>query len=122
MILVVDDETAVLEFVRLILVEEGYSVRTATDGEAALACLETVRPDLVLCDVMLPGLGGWAVYGTMQAHPGWATIPVVLMSAIPLKCAPARSQPAALLPKPFDTDALLATVARLITPASAPPS
>ena len=57
-ILVVDDELAILLMLEELLTDAGYAVLTARDGREALARLGEVRPDLIVCDVMLPRLDG----------------------------------------------------------------
>lgn len=60
-ILVVDDDKNICELLRLYLEKEGYSVILAHDGEEALLKFETLHPELILLDIMLPGLDGWQV-------------------------------------------------------------
>ncbi len=80
-ILVVDDEPAIAEMLQDILEYEGYQVVTAGNGHEGLACVAAVRPQLVLSDVMMPGLDGRAFCRALQADPRYRGIPVVLMSA-----------------------------------------
>ena len=112
-ILVVDDEPAILESIVEVLRDEGYAVEAARDGRSALALFERTSPELVLMDVMMPGIDGRAAYLAMRAHPQGQDIPVVLMSAA---ADPSRLDPGvtAFLAKPFDLDALLNLVARLL--------
>ena len=112
-ILVVDDEPAILESIVEVLRDEGYAVESAHDGRAALLVFERTAPDLVLMDVMMPGMDGRAAYLAMRSHPHGQDIPVVLMSAA---ADPSRLDPgvAAFLPKPFDLDQLLDLVSRLL--------
>lgn len=65
-ILVVDDETAVLELVTAYLAREGYDVLTARDGPSALELARSRRPDVVILDIMLPGLDGIQVLGRLR--------------------------------------------------------
>ena len=60
-ILVVDDDKNICELLRLYLEKEGYSVILAHDGEEALLKFDTLHPELILLDIMLPGLDGWQV-------------------------------------------------------------
>jgi CheY-like chemotaxis protein len=113
-ILVVDDEPALRAVVADVLREEGYAVLTAADGRAGLAVVAAEAPDLVLMDVMMPGMDGRAAYRAMRAHPNGRAVPIVLSSAaIP----PAGLDPgiAAFLPKPFDLDQLTQLVACLLS-------
>ena len=113
-ILVVDDEPTLRDMVAELLRDEGYTVRTAADGRAAVALFASEPPDLVLMDVMMPGMDGRAAYMAMRAHPDGRTVPIVLSSAA---VHPDALDPgiAAFLPKPFDLDQLLRLVARLLT-------
>ena len=91
---------------------------TAGDGREALASLAAHPVALVLSDVMMPHLDGRGLARTMHADPAHRAIPLVLLSAAGATVV--RDAPhAAFLPKPFNLDALLATVARLLD--AAPP-
>ena len=112
-LLVVDDEADIAAMVRLALEDAGYRVAVAGDGRAALRLLGEARYDLVLSDVMMPYLDGAGLAAAMRADPALRAIPLVLMSAA--HAAAARGVPhAAFLPKPFDLDQLIRTVARLV--------
>ena len=113
-VLVVDDEPALREAVADVLRDEGYAVRTAADGRAALALLDAEAPDLVLLDVMMPGMDGRAAYPAMRDRPNGRSVPIVLVSAA---APPAALDPgvAAFLPKPFDLPRLLRLVAGLLS-------
>jgi two-component system alkaline phosphatase synthesis response regulator PhoP len=80
-VLVVDDEPDVLLLCRVNLEFEGYRVVEASDGEAALAYLADEVPDVVLLDVMMPKLDGWAVLERIKADPRTAAVPVVMLTA-----------------------------------------
>ncbi|HWD07759.1 MAG TPA: response regulator transcription factor [Actinomycetota bacterium] len=77
-ILVVDDEAALVEAVRARLISEGYDVRVAADGPSALARVEAERPDLVVLDLMLPGMDGLEVCREIQKRD-W--VPVLMLTA-----------------------------------------
>ena len=81
-ILVVDDNPDNIEILRAFLESRGYGVTPAADGESALALIDQVRPDLVLLDVMMPGLDGWQVCRAIKNHPEHgATTRVVMVTA-----------------------------------------
>ena len=105
-ILVVDDEAPIRDLLEAILAEEGYAVRSAADGLAALAEAERDPPDLILADVMMPRLDGLGLLARLRER-GDPT-PVVLVSAASARAAGAD---APFVPKPFDLDRLLATIA-----------
>jgi DNA-binding response OmpR family regulator len=77
-ILVVDDEPTIVEVVELYLLREGFKVLTAADGHAALSAVQQQRPDLVVLDLMLPGMSGLDV--TRQLRAGGA-LPIIMLTA-----------------------------------------
>jgi class 3 adenylate cyclase len=81
-ILVVDDTPNNVKLLSDVLAVKGYAVATASSGEEALAKLPLERPDLVLLDVMMPGLSGYDVCGRIRADPQTALLPVVLVTAL----------------------------------------
>jgi two-component system phosphate regulon response regulator PhoB len=80
-ILVVDDEEDILELVRYNLAKEGYLVETVASGEDALNIVRRRKPDLVLLDLMLPGLDGLEVCKKLKADSATAPIPIVMLTA-----------------------------------------
>lgn len=78
LILVVDDDVPILRLVRATLQADGYSVMTAGNGEDALAALEEERPDLVVLDLMMPGMDG---FETMQRIREDSNVPIILLTA-----------------------------------------
>lgn len=79
--MIVDDDPDSLDIVRTFLEARGYRVTTASDGQAALARLEEVRPALVLLDVMMPGMDGWEVARVIKNHPEFGDTRVVMLTA-----------------------------------------
>jgi len=77
-ILVVDDEPAILSLLRRILQPEGYDVVAAANGEQALVLLEGTKPDLVLLDIMMPGLDGFQILDRIRQH---CDVPVIVLTA-----------------------------------------
>ena len=77
-ILVVEDEENILEAIKYALTKEGYEVHTAVDGEAALELSQSVNPDLVVLDVMLPKLDGFEVCRIIRKD---FDIPIFILSA-----------------------------------------
>ena len=80
-VLVIEDEADILEVLQYNLAREGYRVLTSRDGEHGLALVRRENPDLVLLDLMLPGLDGIEVCRRLQQDPTTATIPVVMVTA-----------------------------------------
>jgi CheY-like chemotaxis protein len=105
-VLVVDDEPAIRDIVATLLEDEGYVVRRANDGMEALAAVDDTRIDLVLSDVIMPGLDGASLARKLRRRGDG--IPVVLMSAV---YAEVDLPGVRFVPKPFEIDRLLGTVA-----------
>jgi CheY-like chemotaxis protein len=80
-LLVVDDNSDNVEILRAFLSSRGFDVQTATDGRSALARLEELKPDLVLLDVMMPGMDGWEVCRVIKQHPTLGETKVVMVTA-----------------------------------------
>ena len=112
-VLVVEDDPQIQEVLCEVLVDEGYEVVTAGDGQAALSLLSGMVPDAAVMDVMMPFVDGPEVLRWMRASGTHATVPVLLMSASPMRIA-ADSEHSAFLRKPFDLQTLLDEVARLV--------
>ncbi len=81
-ILMVDDTPANLGVLAHVLEEHGLTVVVAQDGEEAIARAMRVRPDLILLDVMMPGVGGFETCRRLKAHPELSNIPVIFMTAL----------------------------------------
>jgi len=77
-ILVVDDDHEILEMVERVLKLEGYEVGTAVDGETGLAMMEERQPDLVILDIMMPGLDGFQVLDLIRRR---SDVPVIMLTA-----------------------------------------
>ena len=122
-ILIVDDDVAIVEFMTEALTDEGYSVRSAHDGEGALAEIATSPPALVLLDLHLQGMPGAELLERLHSK-GCSTLPVVLMTADLTAAQELTAQGKAnlvFLPKPFDLDDLFNLVAQYVPPHRTPP-
>jgi excisionase family DNA binding protein len=80
LVLIVDDDEHVREYVRVNLEAEGYNVREAGTAEEGLDVLEESQPDLVLLDVMMPQVDGWEMLRRLQERHGEGAVPVVMFS------------------------------------------
>lgn len=80
LVLIVDDDERLREYVRVNLEAEGYTVREAGSGEEALTALGEHSPDLILLDVMMPQVDGWETLRRIQEHTGVGAIPVIMFS------------------------------------------
>ena len=81
-VLIVDDERKNRQLIEVMLGEDGYQLLTASCGEDALAMIALSAPDLVLLDVMMPGMDGYQVAARIKADPATAHIPVVILTAL----------------------------------------
>lgn len=81
-VLVVDDEQKNRNLLEVILRQEGYDVIMAEDGLLALEVATERQPDLIFCDVMMPGLNGYEVTSAFRGDPRTAQVPVVLLSSL----------------------------------------
>lgn len=117
LVLLVDDDRAILEGVADLLSLHGYEVLTAASAKAALKAMQQNVPDLVISDIMMPGMDGYAFYEAVRDNPAWTPIPFIFLTA--------RGQPTdirrgqrlgadAYVTKPFEPeDLLIAVQARL---------
>ena len=119
-VLVVDDEPQIRRALRVALTGHGYQVELAEDGESALVAIATHVPELVVLDLMLPGVDGLEV---VRQTRQWSEVPIIVLSAR----GDERDKVTALdlgaddyLTKPFGVDELLARMRSLLRRASAP--
>ena len=80
-VLLIDDDQSNLEFMRQLLQLEGHEMVWASDGEQGLALIAQLNPELIICDVIMPHLGGYAVLETVRADSRFSGTPVLLFSA-----------------------------------------
>jgi two-component system, OmpR family, alkaline phosphatase synthesis response regulator PhoP len=80
-VLVVDDEPEILELVSYNLEKEGFAVTGVASGEAALAAARTKLPDLIVLDLMLPGVDGLDVCRRLKGDPGTGGVPIIMLTA-----------------------------------------
>ncbi|MEM1346435.1 MAG: response regulator [Pseudomonadota bacterium] len=80
-VLLVDDEANIALSLEFAMTRAGYAVRTAADGEAALAAAQAERPDCVLLDVMMPKLNGYEVCRRLRADPAFSDVAIVMLTA-----------------------------------------
>ncbi len=111
LILVVDDDAAIRDMLETLLEEEGYAVVLARHGQDALELLKTVKPALILLDLMMPVMDGWQFLDNLSRNPALQGLPVVLLSASrSVGEATKQAQVKAYLPKPFELEKLLLNI------------
>ena len=81
-ILIVDDEKMILDYLQALLMTEGYNITLATNGSEALAQAETLRPDLILLDVMMPDMDGFEVCRRVRTAPRLAEVPIIMVTGL----------------------------------------
>lgn len=112
-VLIVDDETDVTEVVSFWLRREGFRVLTASEAAEGLALAQAEHPDLILLDVMMPGISGWEMLERLRANKATEQTPVVMLTVLAearfLRQA-ADHGAAGYIRKPFDPQAVVRTV------------
>jgi len=119
-VLVVEDNADEAQMIRMILEPEGYTVTLAPDGQAGLEQVEARKPDLIILDVMMPILDGFAMCAKLREDPEYNTIPVILLTAVADRVRDTkypidgvlRAEAEEYLEKPVDPKELLAAVDR----------
>jgi len=117
-VLIVDDEPNIVISLEFLLKREGFTVTVARDGEEGLAAIRAAHPDLVILDVMMPKLDGYAVLQAVRGDPQLAATRILMLTA---KGREAEQKKGLLLgadaymPKPFSTHDLIANVRRLLS-------
>ncbi len=116
-VLVVDDSPLIVELISDILIAYGYSVLVANSGEEALEKLETEMPDLILLDILMPGMNGIDTCANIKDNPTTSHIPVIMLTAKKdaeshLEAMNADAEE--YLTKPFSTEYLLKKVKEYI--------
>jgi len=116
-VLIVDDDEGVREYVRVNLEAEGYLVREAASAAEGLTALGEESPDLILLDVMMPQVDGWEMLQQIHEHTGVGAIPVIMFSGKvdERSAAEAESRGAqAFIGKPFDPRSLIESTKQLL--------
>jgi CheY-like chemotaxis protein len=117
-VLVVDDDPVIQRLLRINFEMEGYQVLLAGDGPAGLNQVRSARPDVVVIDVMMPGMDGLDLTAAIKSDPAISHLPVLLLSA-KAQDADIRAGEAsgadAYVTKPFEPLELLGRVAELVT-------
>ncbi len=127
-ILVVEDEKDIQELVRYNLAKEGYSIRCVASGEEALKAVRSSLPDLVILDLMLPGIGGLDVCRSIKGDPATRHVSIVMLTAKgeePDVVSGLELGADDYVPKPFSPRVLLArirAVLRRAAPGELPPT
>jgi DNA-binding response OmpR family regulator len=116
-ILIADDEPNIVASLEYLMKREGFEVTVANDGEAALRAVASLRPDLILLDIMLPKKDGFEVCQQIRANPEWRGVKVVMLTAKGRDTEVTKGLALgadAYVTKPFSTKDLVAQVRKLL--------
>ncbi len=114
-VLVVDDEPAIANLAKVYLTNRGFSVTTANSGPDALGVVADDPPDVVVLDVMMPGMDGWEVAGKLKGDPVTRHIPILMLTALGFgeESRPEFANIDEYYTKPFDGPTLVKIVRNL---------
>ena len=115
-VLVVDDEEDVLDLVKTVLVGNGYEVFTATTGEEGLVKAVKIKPDLIILDLVMPGISGLEVCRLLKSKTEFDKVPILVMSVLDREIDHKYVHKVGaddFLHKPFDIEELLLTLDKL---------
>jgi CheY-like chemotaxis protein len=118
-VLLVDDEFALTDTLKEFLEDEGYAVECAGNGQEALQAMERRVPDLVVSDMMMPLVDGYALLREMRSRPNLKSVPVLLTSSVSSRTVLSRDallEFSGFLQKPFKLNAFLDLVRQLTSP------
>jgi len=121
LILIADDRPSSRELLRLVLERDGYDVLEAEDGEQAVDRARSGNPDLILLDLQMPGLDGYAVLATLRSEPRFRRLPVLALTASAMRGDREKILEAGFtdyLAKPAGPELLRDTVARMLADAA----
>jgi CheY-like chemotaxis protein len=80
-VLIIEDEKLIIVSTQMVLEAAGFRVESATNGEDGIAKARSMAPDLILLDIMMPGIDGWETLTRLKRDPATANIPVVIFTA-----------------------------------------
>jgi two-component system phosphate regulon response regulator PhoB len=112
-VVVIDDDRDLRHLIKLTMeFTAGWQVEVAGDGEAGIALTQRVRPDVVVADLMMPGMDGYEVCRRLHADPATAAIPVIVLTARKEidQARLAQAGAAGVLFKPFEPDELASRI------------
>ncbi|MDT8441118.1 MAG: response regulator [Desulfuromonadales bacterium] len=117
-ILIVEDEESLLKLESILLKSKGYDVQGVADGQAALDAVQSMKPDLVLLDIMLPEIDGFEVCRRIKADEATRHIPVIMLTAKKGREDMARGEQVGAdwyITKPFKSAMVIETIQRFLS-------
>jgi DNA-binding response OmpR family regulator len=110
-VLVVEDSPTILASIKHLLQHEDLEVHTARDALSAMSALQAFVPDIMLLDIMLPGVGGIELCTMIRCNSRYASMPIIMVTALPNQANLARFTGAdAYVTKPFSDEDLIGTI------------
>jgi DNA-binding response OmpR family regulator len=116
-VLIIDDEPNIVISLEFLLKREGWAVTVARDGEEGLAAIRAELPDLVILDVMMPRLDGFAVLQAVREDPALSRVRILMLTAKGREAEQKKGRALgadAYMPKPFSTHELIAKARELL--------
>ena len=116
-VLLIEDEPNIAEAIRFVLSRDGWTVSVLSDGTTALAEVARLQPDLVILDLMLPGMSGLEIVGLLRADPATQRLPVMMLTAKGLgrdREAAERAGVSLFMTKPFANADVVAQARALV--------
>ena len=116
-ILVVDDNPDQIDLIRLVFEKAGFAIGTAANGTDALVKIRSISPDLIILDLMLPGLNGFDICETLRKDPLTASVPIIMLTGLRSefgRLAGLESGANEFLTKPFKVEELVSKVDKLL--------
>jgi DNA-binding response OmpR family regulator len=114
-VLLVEDDDAILELLHTRLAREGYTLSLARDGREALAQLATATPSIMLLDLGLPHINGYAVLETLAQQRPDRSFPILIITADPYAATTLAQKPVQILLKPFALRSLITIMHDMLT-------
>ena len=116
-ILVIDDNQSILEELTDILRFEGFTVYGANSGLSGITQAEEIKPDVILCDILMPDISGFDVISGFKNNDEWNNIPIILVTASVSEATIQTGLDAGAadyLKKPFETETLLEKIKKVL--------
>ncbi len=116
-ILIVEDEPNIVVPLQFIMKENGYEVTVAFSGEEAVDAIAKMKPDLILLDIMLPGIDGYELCQMIRQKPEWEKIKIIFLTALGREADMAKGlalEADAYITKPFSNKEVIAKVRNLL--------
>ena len=118
LLLIIEDDDVLRENTKSLLELHGYEVAVAADGNEGLALLQILKPDLIICDIMMPGINGFEVKSSLNQIPELASIPFIFLTGKTAESAVNMGMSlgaSAFITKPFKVKEVIVRINELLT-------